>query len=300
MSVIWGIPYLLIRVAVRELSPAELVFLRTGPAALLLMPLALRRGNLRGVAEHWRAIVLYSAVELALPWFMLFRAEKRLSSSVAGLLVATVPLIGAVLARLTGSHEHFGRRRLAGLALGFAGVAVLVGVDLRGTDLLAVGEIGLTALGYATGPIIVARMFSDLPSIGVVTASLVFTAVGYAPFALARPLPPLSGEVIASVTVLMVVCTALAFILFFALIAEAGPARAVVITYVNPAVAVLLGVTALGEPFNAGVAAGFPMILVGSVLATSSSKRVAGSPDSPEASGASAQSSMRAQATGGR
>ena len=243
------------------------------------------------MAACWRAILLYSAVELALPWFMLFRAEKRLSSSVAGLLVATVPLIGAVLTRLTGGTDRLDRRRLAGLALGFAGVAVLVGVDLRGTDLTAVGEIGLTAIGYATGPIIVSRMFSDLPSIGVVTASLVFTAVGYAPFALARPLPPLSGEVIASVTVLMVVCTALVFVLFFALIAEAGPARAVVITYVNPAVAVLLGVTALGESFNAGIAAGFPMILVGSVLATSGSRPDADAP---------VQSSTRTQTTGGR
>jgi drug/metabolite transporter (DMT)-like permease len=273
MSVIWGIPYLLIKVAVRELSAPQLVFARTAPAALLLIPIAWRRGLLGPLWRHWRAVLAYSAIELAGPWFFLSTAEKRLSSSVSGLLIATVPLIGAGLAVAVGTEDRLDRRRLAGLLIGLAGVAALVGVDLHGTDLLAVGEATLTAVGYAIGPMIISRRFSDMPALGLVAASLGLTALGYAPVALATFPHHVSGEAIASVAVLTVVCTALAFLLFFALIVEVGPARATVITFVNPAIAVTLGVVLLGEPFTVGIAVGFPLILAGSILATGASRR---------------------------
>ena len=273
MSVIWGIPYLLIKVAVRELSAPQLVFARTAPAALLLIPIAWRRGFLGPLWRHWRAVLAYSAIELAGPWFLLSSAEKRLSSSVSGLLIATVPLIGACLAVAVGTEDRLDRRRLAGLLIGLAGVAALVGVDLRGADLVAVGEATLTAVGYAIGPMIISRRFSDMPALGLVAASLGLTAVGYAPVALATFPHHVSGEAMASVAVLTVVCTALAFLLFFALIVEVGPARATVITFVNPAIAVTLGVVALGEPFTVGIAVGFPLILVGSILATGGSRQ---------------------------
>jgi len=268
MSVVWGIPYLLIRVAVRELSPPVLVFARTAPAALLLLPVAVRRGYLRPLLARWRIVVVFSLVELAGPWLLLSHAEKRLPSSVSGLLVASVPLIGAMLAVAFGQDDRLDRRRLAGLLIGLAGVAGLVGVDLRGTDLVAVGEVGLTALGYAIGPLIISRRFSDVPAIGVVAAAMALTAIGYAPIALTLLPARVSGQVVASVAVLTVVCTAAAFLLFFALIAEVGPARATVITYLNPAVAVVLGVSLLGEPLTAGIVVGFPLILAGSILAT--------------------------------
>ena len=271
MSVIWGTPYLLIRVAVRELSPATLVFARTLPAAILLIPLAAHRGHLRPLLRYWRWIVLYTAVELALPWLFLSEAEQRLTSSTAGLLIATVPLIAVVLYRVVSpTTERITRRRFLGLIIGFAGVAALVGIDLRGTDLVAVAEIAVPAVGYSIGPLIISRRLSGLPSLGVVSASVALTAIVYAPVALTHLPRHVSFEVVAAVAGLAFVCTALAFLVFFALIAEVGPARSTVITYLNPAVAVLLGVVLLGESFTVGIAVGFPLILVGSVLATGS------------------------------
>jgi drug/metabolite transporter (DMT)-like permease len=271
MSVIWGTPYLLIRVAVRELSPATLVFARTLPAAILLIPLAVHGGHLRPLLRHWRWIVVYTVVEIALPWVFLSQAEKRLTSSVAGLLIATVPLIAVVLYRVVSpATERIDRRRFLGLIVGFAGVGALVGIDLHGTDLLAVAEIAVPAVGYAIGPLIISRRLSDLPSLGVVSTSVALTAILYAPAALTHLPPHVSLEVLAAVAGLAFLCTALAFLLFFALIAEVGPARSTVITYLNPAVAVLLGVALLGEKFTIGIALGFPLILVGSVLATGS------------------------------
>ena len=265
---IWGIPYLLIRVAVRDLSPATLVFARTAPAALMLLPVAVSRGALVPVLRRWRIVLAYTVVELGVPWFLLARAEQRLSSSLTSLLVATVPSIGLLVNRLGGRADLLDRRRLAGLALGLAGVAVLVGVDVHGTSFVAAGEMIVVVTGYAVGPILINRQLSDLPGVGVVAVSLAMTAVAYAPWALTHPPHRFPVSVIGSVIGLTVVCTALAFVLFFQLIAEVGPSRATVITYVNPAVAVLLGVLVLGEPFGPGLAIGFPLVLLGSILAT--------------------------------
>jgi drug/metabolite transporter (DMT)-like permease len=215
MSVIWGTPYLLIRVAVRELSPATLVFARTLPAAILLVPLALRRGHLRPLLAHWRWIVAYTAVEIALPWFFLSEAEQHLTSSTAGLLIATVPLIAVVIYRLISpATEAITRRRLLGLIVGFAGVGALVGIDLRGTDLVAVTEIAIPAVGYSLGPLIISRRLSELPSLGVVSASVALTALVYAPVALTHRPAHVSLEVLGAVAGLAFGCTALAFLLF--------------------------------------------------------------------------------------
>ena len=173
-----GIPYLLIRVAVR-LSPETLVFARCFPAAVLLLPVAVHRGYVGPVLARWRWVLVYSVVELCVPWYLLSSAEQHLTSSVAALLIATVPLIGVVLARMTGG-ERVGGRRLAGLLLGLGGVAVLVGVDVHG-NWPAVAATLVVALGYATGPFIIAHRLADLPSLGVVAGSLAVTAVLYAP-----------------------------------------------------------------------------------------------------------------------
>ncbi|HZT64798.1 MAG TPA: DMT family transporter [Acidimicrobiales bacterium] len=268
MSLIWGIPYLLIRVAVRQLSPADLVFMRTAPAALILLPLAAARGELRPVVKRWALVVVYTAVEIAVPWLLLTRAEKTLTSSLSSLLVATVPLIGAAVARVTGATERLGLRRLAGLGVGLAGVAALVGIDVHGANLGAIGEVLLVAAGYAIGPLLISRTLSDLPPLGVVAASVTITAAAYAPVMAIAPPTRISGETVAAVAGLALICTALAFVLFFILIAEVGPVRATVITYVNPAVAVVLGVILLGEPFTLGIGVGFSLVVVGSVLAT--------------------------------
>jgi drug/metabolite transporter (DMT)-like permease len=269
MCVIWGIPYLLIRVAVREVTPAVLVFGRTAIAALLLLPIAARRGELRGLAPHWRPIVVFAAIELALPWPLLASAERTLSSSLSGLLVAAVPLIGALIAAFTGDDDRLDGRRLVGLLLGLVGVSAIAGVSVRSASVVALLEVGVVATSYAVGPIVLSRSLADLPSLGVIAVSLTLCALVYAaPAVLQRPGEVPSGRVVASIATLGIVCTATAFVLFFALVGEAGPVRATVITYVNPAVAALLGVTILDEEFTVAMGIGFALVLVGSVLAT--------------------------------
>lgn len=269
MGLIWGIPYLFIKIAVSELTPASLVFLRTAIGAALLLPIAFARKDLGPLLPHWKWIVAYTLVEVAAPWFFLSDAERRISSSLSGLLIALVPSIGAILAWATGSDDRLDLRRIAGLGLGFLGVAALVGLDVGAGDIGAVGEVALVALGYALGALIIARKLQGLPLFGVVASSLALAMLAYAPVGLAqlpRSLP--SADVIVAVAVLGVICTAFAFLVFFPLVAEVGAARATVITYVNPAVALALGVVFLKEPLTIGIVLGFVLIVLGSILAT--------------------------------
>jgi drug/metabolite transporter (DMT)-like permease len=266
--VIWGVPYLLIRLAVRDVTPAVVVFARTAGASLLLLPVAFARGEVRPVLGRLGWLLVFALVEIALPWLLLSSAERRVTSSLACLLIAAVPLVGALIARLAATGERLGPTSLGGLLPGLGGVAALVGLDLGGLNALALVEIALVVVGYALGPAILASRLGGVPSLGVIAFSSSLTAVVYAPIAalsLPRHLP--SDKALASMAVLSVVCTALAFLIFFALIGEIGPVRATVITYVNPAVAVALGVGLLGERFTSGMAVGFGLILIGSMLA---------------------------------
>jgi drug/metabolite transporter (DMT)-like permease len=268
MCVIWGIPYLLIKVALDGLGPVDLVWVRFVIGALVLVPIALTRVEVGPILRRWRWIVAYTIVEMGVPWVLLSDAEVRISSSLSGLLVSTVPLIGVGIGLLTRSGERYGWRRILGLAIGLVGVGVLVGFDFSAATVGSIVEVLGVALCYAIGPLIISRRLSDLPALGVIAASLLLAAVGYTPAAITQlPHALPSGEVIAAVATLGLVCTALAFLLFFALIAEVGPVRATVITYVNPAVAVTLGVLLLHEPFTGAIAVGFVLILCGSVLA---------------------------------
>lgn len=268
LSVIWGIPYLLIKIAVTDVDPLVVAFGRTFIGALLLLPFAVYRRALMPVIRRWKWLLLFTVVEISGPWLLLGRAETRLNSSTAGLLIAVVPMIAAIVLTIT-KHDRLDRRRVAGLATGFAGVAALVGLDIQVDDLAAVGALLLVAVGYATGPIIINRKLADLPPMGVIAASLVLAAVLYAPFTPAAWPDRFTAPAAWSIVALAVVGTAVAFLIFFALIAEAGPARATVITYINPAVAITLGVLLLDEPLTIGMAIGFPLVIVGSVLATS-------------------------------
>jgi drug/metabolite transporter (DMT)-like permease len=270
LALIWGVPYLLIRVAVGELAPSVVVFGRTAIGACLLLPFVLRRGHLPRLLVRWRAILAFAVVEVGLPWLFLSDAERRISSSAAGLLIACVPLAGVLISRATGgSEERIGWSRLAGLGVGMAGVAALVGLDVSVQDGRALAEMVLVVLGYAIGPFIVSRALAELPSLEVVAVSLAATALAYAlPAALQLPAHAPSGGSLAAVAALGVLCTAIAFLVFFELIAEVGPIRATVITYVNPAVAVAVGVGFGGERFTTGTALGFALILAGSYLAT--------------------------------
>lgn len=291
MSLIWGIPYLLIKVSVGELTPATLVFLRTGIGAAILVPIAALRGELRPLTRRWLPLLGYTAAELAVPWLFLASAEQTLASSLSGLLIAAVPLVGAILGLLGFSRDRIDLRRGVGLLVGLVGVAALLGLDTGAGDLRAIGEVGIVVLGYAIGPILVAGSLSDMPVLGVVAASLGLTAVAYAPAGILQlPNAWPSPEVVASVVTLGLICTAVAFPLFFGLIAEAGPVRATVITYFNPAVAIALGVTILGEPFTLGMALGFVLIIGGSILGTARSRR----PDPHDGSPGREQSAGRA------
>jgi drug/metabolite transporter (DMT)-like permease len=269
MCVIWGLPYLMIRVAVRELAPVTMVFLRTGLAAVLLVPLAARRAELRPLLARWRPLAAYTAIEVAVPWLLLGHAETRLTSSLTGLLIAAVPLVAALIVTLSGERERLGTRRWLGLLVGLVGVGAIVGLDVGQIDLVALGEVGLVAVCYAVGPLILARSMGGLPALGIVAASLALSAVVYAPLAAVNwPSTFPSAHVVESVVGLAVICSAAAFLIFFALIREIGPLRATVITYVNPAVAAALGVTLLNERLSLGMVLGFVLVLAGSILAT--------------------------------
>lgn len=275
MCLIWGIPYLFIRIAVGELSPATLVFFRTGVAAAVLLPIAIRRHELRPLLGRWPPLLIFAVIEIGVPWLALSTAEQHISSSLAGLLISAVPLVGTVIAPLFGNRERMGPINIGGLLLGLVGVAAIVGFDLRATGWVALLEMAVVVVGYAVGPAILSRHLAGLPSVGVIATSLAVCAIGYAPVAALqwpRHLP--SGGVIASVGVLALICTALAFLIFFALIAEIGPVRATVITYINPAVAALAGILVLHEQFTAGMGIGFVLVLVGSTLATRRARRI--------------------------
>ena len=269
MSVIWGLPYLFIRIAVSDLSPVVLVFVRTAIAALILLPIAFARGEVRGLWKSWAPLVAFAAVEIGIPWVMISSAEQKISSSLAGLLVSAVPLVGLMIAVALGNRDSLGLTSIAGLLLGVAGVGAIVGFDLKASGWLPLVEMAVVVVCYASGPAILSRYLSNEPAVGVNAVSLGLCAIVYAPLAAVRwppALPPV--DAIVAVIVLAVVCTALAFLLFFALIAEIGPVRATVITYVNPAVAAVLGVVVLQENFTLGMAIGFVLVLAGSVLAT--------------------------------
>jgi drug/metabolite transporter (DMT)-like permease len=299
MSVIWGIPYLLIKVADEGVAPPVLVLARVAIGAALLLPIAIRRRELAVLRPYWRWLVLFALVEIVTPWLLLSEAETRLSSSLSGLLIASTPILVAVFSRLTGGQDRLTLIRWAGLLIGLIGVGLLVaGGGTRG-DAGSVVEVLLVAVCYATGPLIIARKLSDLPSLGMTAACLAFATVVYAPIAaLTWPSTVPSGRVLGALAGLAVVCTAVAFLGFFALIGEVGPARASVITYVNPAVAVALGIGVLGERLTAPMAVAFVLILGGSVLATRTSQRAAKPPDTAPEPAETAASGYRAAQQG--
>ncbi len=269
LGLIWGLPYLLIKVGVESLSPFVVVFARVFIGAAIMLPIAYFTGQLRKLKGHWRWVFIFAIVEMTFTFLALTWAEQRISSSLAALLISTVPLTAAIIARAMGLDSRLSGMRLVGLGVGFAGVAALVGLDVSGGDLLSVAAISITVLGYALGPIIVDRKLSSAPSVAVIAASLTINALIYAPFAwLTWPTEAVPPTAWWSIVALGAVCTAGAFIIFFALIAEVGPARTTVITYVNPGVAVILGVLILGEPLTPGIVIGFPLVLAGSFLAT--------------------------------
>ena len=269
MAVIWGLPYLFIRVAVAEITPATLVFARTALAALILLPLALWRADLGPVVRRWRWVVAFAMVEVGLPWVLLGTAEQHITSSLAALLVAGVPLVGAVIAVATKSRHRIDGTGLLGMLVGLVGVAAIVGATAETSTWTALLAMAVVVVCYAVGPVILAQRLGGVSSLGVMAFSVTLCALLYLPIAVVqRPASTPSAQVFVAVAILAVVCTALAFVLFAALIEAMGPVRATVITYVNPAVAALLGVVVLQEPFTVAMGVGLGLVILGSALAT--------------------------------
>lgn len=276
LAVVWGVPYLFIRIAVQAgLSPSVVVFSRTLLGAALLLPIAARRGALRPLLPRWRWVVVFAAIEIGAPFLLLGYAEQQLTSSLTALMMALVPIIVAVLSWAMRLQDRLDRYRVLGLVVGLTGVAALVGIDVGAGALWAVVAAALAATGYASGPILTTTVLDRLPGLGIAAVALGLNGLWYAPVAwYTRPSDlgavPVRGWV--AVVVLGVVCSALAFVLFFELVAEVGPSRTPVITFLNPAVAVALGVVVLSEPITWGIVIGFPLVLLGSWLATRGSR----------------------------
>ena len=277
LGIIWGTPYLFIRIAVADFSPAIVVFGRVMIAALLLLPIAIHRGHARSLMTHWKGILAFALIEMCFPFGALAVAEKEISSSLTGLLIAAVPIVNAIISRQIGLDSNWDVRRIVGLLIGIIGVGSLVGFDISTENYWAIAICFIAVLGYALGPIIITKLLSDVDSIGVISWSLFVAGIIYLPLVIvdivndswrARGVAEVSTGAISSIITLGILCSAIAFVVLFALIDEVGPTRTTVITYINPAVAIILGVILLSEPLTLGIMVGFPLVLIGSVMAT--------------------------------
>jgi drug/metabolite transporter (DMT)-like permease len=271
ISFLWGLPYLFIKVAVRELDPAVIVLGRVAIAAAVLVPLATARGAFVHLRGRWRPLILLAVIEMAAPFLLIAYGEQHITSSLAGLLIAADPLFIALLALRLDPSERVDSPRLLGLVVGIVGVVALLGLDVGGDalGLLGAGMVLAAALCYAGGALLIKRSFSDIPQLGAIAAGLALATLMVAPLALLRlpahaPTPPVAAAVLA----LGLLCTALGFLTYFKLIAVAGASRASVITYVNPAIAVALGVLVLAEPLSLATLGGFALVLIGCWLST--------------------------------
>jgi len=271
MAVLWGMPYLFIKQAVESYSPASVVAGRTLLGALILLPFALRQGSLRPAFAKIGWVLAFGAIEMAGPFLLLSHAEQTLPSGLTGLLVATVPLFAALIAFGGGDRAVLKPVRMVGLFMGFVGVAIIVigpGLAVGGTvGLVAIGEVLLVAVCYAIAPFIVARQLKGVPALGTITLALAAVGLFYLPIAFLTQHEVPTTESTVALVALAVLCTAVAFIVFFALIDRVGPSRAPLFTYVNPVVAIILGVIVLGEEITPGLVIGFPLVIVGCWLA---------------------------------
>jgi drug/metabolite transporter (DMT)-like permease len=272
ISTLWGIPYLFIRIAVDDgVPPAFLAWSRVLIGAAVLLALAWRAGVLSPLRGRARWLIGYAVLEIAIPFPLIATGEKHVSSSLAAIIIACVPLIVALLALRFDHDERATGRRLVGLLIGLVGVIALVGIDIAGNsdELFGAACIFLAAVGYAAAPMMLKRQLADLDPRATMGVALAIAAVVLTvPAALDPPSVPLTTEAVLSIVVLGLLCTAAALAIMAWLVVDIGPGRALVITYINPIVAVALGVTILGERPGAGAVAGLLLILAGSWLST--------------------------------
>ncbi|PPG49845.1 EamA family transporter [Rathayibacter sp. AY2B7] len=276
LAIAQGIPYLLVKIAVADIDPTVLVLVRAGGAALLLLPIAAWRRELQPALRHWRAILAYATAEFALPWLLTGVAELSLPSSMTGLLITAVPLLGVGIGLFLGTGERLSRLNVGGLVLGVCGVALLVGISLPPALLSAAMLVLLVGVGYAVGAAILAVFLRKVPATAVTALSFGAVALAYLPvvvFTAAWPTSLPSWSTIVSLAILVVVCSAGAFLALAVLVRRIGPVRTATVTYLNPLVAVAVGVAVLGETLRATTLIGLGVILAACILSTTSASR---------------------------
>jgi drug/metabolite transporter (DMT)-like permease len=268
----WGIPYLLMKVAVADIPPTVIVCGRVLIGAAILIPLAIHQKVLMDAIRGWRYVLPYAIFEMMIPWILITNAEKKISSGLAGLLIATVPIWSTIFASMNGDKTVWHSRRLVGIAVGFVGLVGLVGYEsiFGNSDPLSIGMMLVTAMSYSYAVNMISIKLPDVSGIAINGLAMVFTAIVYLPFMIAQwpAADTVSAEAALSLVALGIFCTALAFISFFIVMKEIGPARASIGTYVNTAVAVVLGVLILSEPLTLGIIIGLPLVMIGSFLAS--------------------------------
>ena len=269
----WGLPYFFIQIALEDFSSYSIIFIRVLIGAVIMVPLALNSGALKIALKHWQWVLFFAVMEMVIPWWLITEAGRHISSGLTALLIATVPMFGVVVASLLGDKSIRNPKTLIGMVVGFVGVVALVGIDsIQGiVDPIWVGAVILGSIGYAIAPAVIAYKIGFVPTTGVISLSMVFVAIAYLVPAITQlPLEIANTPSVDSWLALLglgAICSALAFVLFFALIKEIGAPRATLIVYINTLVALLLGVVFLSEPITPGLLIGLPLVLVGSWLA---------------------------------
>lgn len=275
---LWGVPYLFIKVAVDPatgFTPAIVVCLRTAIGALILIPWAIKDRSIGAALRGMKYVLPYAFLEMIGPWILIGTAEQKISSGLAGLLVASVPIWATIFASMQGDKTVWHHKRLFGLIIGFIGLIAVVGIEsIKGSaDPLSIGMILLASVGYAYAVMFVQNGLPGVSGVAINAVAMVITSLFYLPFAVTQwPTHEIGATAIWSIIGLGVLSTGVAFAIFFALTPIIGVARASLVTYINTACAVVLGVIILGEPLTIGIILGLPLVLIGSYFASRKSE----------------------------
>ncbi len=267
---LWGIPYLLMKVAVEEIPPSAIVAGRTLIGAAILIPVALYRKTFKGAVLGFKYVAFYALLEMIGPWILISTAQKKIDSGLAGLLISTVPIFAAIITSLRGDHSVWQFKRMFGIVVGFIGLIAVVGIESfsGNSHPASIAMMILAALGYSYAIIMVTTNLPLVDGIAINGLAMAITSIFWAPLAIAQWPTQVSLKPALSLIALGVLCTALAFLIFFKLLAEIGPARGSLVTYLNTSVAIVLGVIVLDEPITIGLIVGLPLVLIGSYLAS--------------------------------
>jgi len=259
------------KIAVDTFTPSVIVFGRVIIGAALLIPIALKQGLVRDILKGWKYVIPYAFAEMIGPWFLISSAQKSITSGLAGLLVATVPIWATIFASINGDKTVWHSTRLFGLIFGFAGLVALIGIEsiTGNSSITSISMVLLAAMLYAYAVNMISKKMPGASGVALNGVAMGIAAIFFAPFAYAQwPTGAIPQSAIWSIIGLGVLCTALAFVIFFKVMDDIGPARASLVTYINTSFAVVLGVLILSEPLTLGIMVGLPMVLVGSYFAS--------------------------------